>query len=47
MVIFFIFNKFENLNLSLLKNFIDLKKFRTYNGVSVRDLLRAIRNKVY
>jgi len=24
----------------------DLKKFRSYNGVSVRDLLRAIRNKV-
>ena len=23
----------------------DLKKFRAYNGVSVRDLLRAIRNK--
>ena len=24
---------------------LDLRKFRTYNGVSVRDLLRAIRNK--
>lgn len=24
---------------------IDLKKFRQYNGVSLRDLLRAIRNK--
>lgn len=26
--------------------FLDLRKFRTYKGSSVRDLLRAMRNKV-
>lgn len=25
----------------------DLRKYRTYHGESVRDLLRALRNKVY
>lgn len=25
----------------------DLRKYRTYRGESVRDLLRALRNKVY
>ena len=31
----------------LLITFLDLRKFRTYHGAQVRDLLRAMRNKVY
>ena len=27
-------------------DFVDLRKFRSYHGSSVRDLLRAMRNKV-
>ena len=30
----------------LLSYFADLRKFRTYKGCHVRDLLRAMRNKV-
>lgn len=32
--------------IALLVFFLDLRKFRTYKGGSVRDLLRAMRNKV-
>lgn len=30
----------------LLHFLVDLRKFRSYHGSSVRDLLRAMRNKV-
>lgn len=33
-------------NLSLISCFTDLRRFRTYKGSHVRDLLRAMRNKV-
>lgn len=33
-------------NLSLISCFTDLRRFRTYKGSHVRDLLRALRNKV-
>lgn len=33
-------------SIAFLVFFLDLRKFRTYKGGSVRDLLRAMRNKV-
>lgn len=33
-------------NLPLISCFTDLRRFRTYKGSHVRDLLRAMRNKV-
>lgn len=40
----FIFDECSGFRLSL--SLIDLRKFRSYKGGSVRDLLRAMRNKV-
>ena len=36
----------HSLSVGLFVASVDLRKFRTYQGGSVRDLLRAMRNKV-
>ena len=44
-IFFFLIPFFSRSNF-LFFEFSDLRKYRTYQGIYVRDLLRALRNKV-